>query len=87
MEFHPTLGKSKTDPEVRLKRSTQESGKSKSRSYEIHLEDLTDEDIVMIKQMVQLLNTQYLNKTAGTVRKRRFWLTSWVMGWGFLQTY
>ena len=37
--------------------------------------------------MAQLLDTQYLNKTIKTTRKKRFGLASWIMGWGFLQTY
>ena len=37
--------------------------------------------------MVQVLENQYLNKTTETERKKRFGLTSWVMGWGLLQTY
>ena len=41
----------------------------------------------MLRQVVQLLNTQYLNKTTKTIRRKRFGLASWVMGWGFLQTY
>ena len=40
----------------------------------------------MLKQVVQLLDTQYLNKTIKTGRSKRFGLASWVMGWGFLQT-
>ena len=41
----------------------------------------------MLKLVVQLLDTQYLNKTIKTTRKKRFRLTSWIMEWGFLQTY
>ena len=41
----------------------------------------------MLRQVIQLLNTQYLNKTTKTIRRKRFGLASWVMGWGFLQTY
>ena len=87
MEFHPTLGKSKTGPEVRLRRSLQENEKSTAKDYKIHIEGLTDEDMIMLRQKVQLLDTQYLNRTIRIVRKKRFGLASWVMGWGFLQTY
>ena len=48
---------------------------------------LTDEDIRMLKLVAQLLDTQYLNKTVKTTRKKRFGLASWIMGWEFLQTY
>ena len=84
MEFHPTLGKPKTSPEVRLKRSSQ---KSEELNYEVYMRDLTDEDMRMLDQIVQLLDTQYLNRTIKVMRRKRFGLANWVMGWGFLQTY
>ena len=83
MEFHPTLGKPKTGPEARLKRSSQ---KSEELSYEVYMKDLTDEDMRMLDQVVRLLDTQYLNRTIKVMRRKRFGLASWVMGWGFLQT-
>ena len=33
------------------------------------------------------MDTKYLNKTIKTIRRKRFGLVSWVMGWRFLQTY
>ena len=87
MEFHPTLGKPKTGPEVRLKRSSQKSKELKSKTYEVYIKNLTNEDVRMLDQVVQLLDTQYLNKTIKVMRRKRFGLASWVMGWGFLQTY
>ena len=87
MEFHPTLGKPKTGPEVRLKRSSQKSKEFKIKDYRTYMEYLTDEDVRMLNQMMRLLDTQYLNRTIKVVRKKRFGLASWVMGWGFLQTY
>ena len=87
MEFHPTLGKPKTGPEVRLKRSSQKSEELKSNTYKVYMKDLTDEDVRMLNQIVQLLDTQYLNGTIKVMRRKRFGLASWVMEWGFLQTY
>ena len=49
MEFHPTLGKPKTGPEVRLKRSSQ---KNKELSYKVYMKDLTNEDMRMLDQVV-----------------------------------
>ena len=83
MELHPTLSKPKTGPEVRFKRSSQ---KSKELSYEVYMKDLTNEDMRMLDQVVQLLDT-HLNRTIKVMRRKRFGLASWVMGWGFLQTY
>ena len=80
MEFHPTLGKPKTGPEVRLKRSSQKSKELKFKGYRTYMEDLTDEDVRILNQMTQLLDTQYLNRTIKVVRKKRFGLASWVMG-------
>ena len=85
MEFHPTLSKPKTGPEVRLRRSSQKSKESKSRDYEAYMKDLIDEDVRILDQITQLLDTQYLNRTIKVVRKRRFGLASLVMGWGFSQ--
>ena len=87
MEFHPTLGKPKTGPEIRLKRSSQKSKELKSKSYEVYMKDLTNEDVRMLNQVAQLLDTHYLNRTIKAVRRKRFGLASWVMGWGFLQIY
>ena len=87
MEFHSTLGKPKTGPEVRLKRSSQKSKEVKSKSYEVYMKDLTDEDVRMLNQGAQLLDIHYLNRTIKVVRRKRFGLASWAMGWGFLQTY
>ena len=87
MEFHPTLGKPKTGPEVRLKRSSQKSKELKSETYKVYIKDLTNEDVRMLNQVVQLLDRQYLNKTIKVMIRKRFGLASWVMGCGFLQTY
>ena len=87
MDFHPTLGKPKTGPEVRLKRSSQKSKELKSNTYKVYMKDLTDEDVRMLSQIVQLLDTRYLNGTIKVMTRKRFGLASWVMGWGFLQTY
>ena len=56
-------------------------------SYVGQIKDLTDEDIRMFRQVIQLLNTQYLNKTTKIIRRKRFGLAGWVMGWGFLHMY
>ena len=52
MEFHPTLGKPKTGPEVGLKRSSQKKKGLRFGGYKTHMEDLTDEDMRMLRQMV-----------------------------------
>ena len=78
MEFHPTLGRPKTGPGVRLKRRSQENKRAGAGGYVSQVEDLTNEDIIMLKQVVQLLDNQYLNKTIETGRSKRFGLASWV---------
>ena len=87
MEFHPTLGRLKTGPGVRLKRESQKNKKTGVEDYISQVEDLTDEDIRMLGKVVELLDTQYLNKTNKAGRSNRFGLASWVMEWGFLQAY
>ena len=61
--------------------------KTGARHYISQIKDPTDEDIKMLRQVIQLLNTQSLNKTTKTIRRKRFGLASWVMGWGFPQMY
>ena len=51
------------------------------------MKDLTDENVRMLNQVAQPLDTHYLNKTIKVVGRKRFGLAGWVMGWGFLQNY
>ena len=51
MEFHPTLGKPKTGPEVRLKRSSQKSKELKSKTCEVYMKDQTNEDVRMLNKV------------------------------------
>ena len=44
MEFHPTLGRPKTKPGVRLKRAPQNNREAKMRSYLEQIKTLTGED-------------------------------------------
>ena len=76
MEFHRTLGRPKTGPGVRLKRRLQGNKWAGAGGYVGQVEDLTDEDIRMLRQVTQLLDTQYLNKTIKTGRSKRFGLAS-----------
>ena len=87
MEFHPTLARPKTSRGVRLKRSSQSNEGTTTAGYASPIKDLTDEDIRMLRQVVQLLDTKYLNETTKSIRRKRFGLASWIMGWRFLQTY
>ena len=85
MEFHPTLGKPKEGPGVRLKRQI----KSKNRVERLarQLKYMANEDIEMVKEAVKWLDTQYLNRTRGPKRNRRFGLATWILGWGVYRTY
>ena len=72
MEFHPTLGRTKTESTIRLKR--QPNGKNqteKASQYTNQMEGLTKEDKLMLKQADELIETKFLNGLAG-----------WIMGWG-----
>ena len=72
MEFHPTLGRPKTSPGVRPKRGSQGNERTGAGGYVSQIKDLTDEDMRMLRQVIQLLNTQYLNKTIKTIRRKMF---------------
>ena len=83
MEFHPTLGRTKTESTIRLKR--QPNGKDqteKASQYTNQMEGLTKEDKLMLKQADELIETNFLNKTTKKKRNKRFGLTGWIMGWG-----
>ena len=83
MEFHPTLGRTKTESTVRLKR--QPNGKDyteKASQYTNQMEGLTKEDKLMLKQADELIKTKFLNKTTEKKRDKRFGLAGWIMGWG-----
>ena len=83
MEFHPTLGRTKTESTVRLKR--QPHGKNwteETPQYANQMEGLTKEDKLMLKQADKLIETKFSNKTIKKRRNKRFGLAGWIMGWG-----
>ena len=83
MEFHPTLGRTKTESTTRLKR--QPFGKNQTEEasqYTNQMEGLTKEDKLMLKQADELIETKFLNKTTKKRRNKRFGLAEWIMGWG-----
>ena len=84
MEFHPTLGRPKEKPEVRLKRQTQKGLKQVQILKQI--KKMTRQDIEMLREIDRWLSTQY-NQTNGPKRNKRFGLATWVLGWGLYRTY
>ena len=83
MEFHPTLGRTKTESAVRLRR--QPNGKDQTEPISQYMNQrggLTKEDISMIKQADELIKTKFLNQTTKSKRNKRFGLAGWIMGWG-----
>ena len=83
MEFHPTLGRTKTESTVRLKRQPHSNNRTEETSqYANQMEGLTKEDELMLKQADKLIETKFLNKTIKKRRNKRFGLAGWIMGWG-----
>ena len=83
MEFHPTLGRSKTESSTRNRR--QPLGKNQTETtaqYTSWRGGLTEEDILMLKQADKLIKTKFLNQTTKHIRIKRFGLAGWIMGWG-----
>ena len=83
MEFHPTLGRSKTESSTRNRR--QPLGKNQTETtfqYTSQRGGLTEEDILMLKQADELIKTKFLNQTTKHKRIKRFGLAGWIMGWG-----
>ena len=84
MEFHPTLGRPKEKPEVRLKRQAQKGSRQIQTLKQI--KKMTRQDIEMVKEIDRWLSVQY-NQTNYPGRNRRFRLATWVLGWGLYRTY
>ena len=83
MEFHPTLGRTKTESTIRLKRQPHDHNRIEETSqYADQMEGLTKEDKLMLKQADKLIETKFLNKTIKRGRNKRFGLAGWIMGWG-----
>ena len=83
MEFHPTLGRTKTESSVRLIRQPNNNDQTeKASQYTNQMGGLTAEDKLMLKQADELIETKFLNKTIKKKRNKRFGLTGWIMGWG-----
>ena len=83
MEFHPTLGRTKTESTIRLRR--QPNGKDQTEPtsrYTNQRGGLTKEDMLMLKQADELIKTKFLNQTTTNKRNKRFGLSGWIMGWG-----
>ncbi|MDA8043316.1 MAG: hypothetical protein MPJ22_12930, partial [Pirellulales bacterium] len=81
MEFHPTLGRTKTESSVRLRRQPNNNDQ-KAFQYTNQMKWLTREDELMLKQADELIKTKFLNKTTTKKRNKRFGLAGWIMGWG-----
>ena len=82
MEFHPTLGRTKTGSTIRLKRQPKDKDETiKASQYMSQVEGLTEEDKLMLKQANELIETKFLNKTTKKKRNKRFGLAGWIMGW------
>ena len=83
MEFHPTLGRTKTESTIRLKRQPHGNNQTEKASrYTNQMEGLTKEDKLMLKQADELIETKFLNKTTKKRRNKSFGLAGWIMGWG-----
>ena len=82
MEFHPTLGRSKTESSTRNRRQPLGKNQTETTSqYASQRGGLTEEDILMLKQADELIKTKFLNQTTKHKRIKRFGLAGWIMGW------
>ena len=83
MEFHPTLGRSKTESLTRNRRQPLDKDQTEATPrYTSQRGGLTKEDILMLKQSDELIKTKFLNQTTEHKRNKRFGLAGWIMGWG-----
>ena len=82
MEFHPTLGQSKTESSTSNRRQPLGKNQTETTSqYTSQRGGLTEEDILMLKQADELIKTKFLNQTTKHKRIKRFGLAGWIMGW------
>ena len=83
MEFHPTLGRTKTESTIRLERQPHDNNHTEETfQWADQIKGLTGEDEMMLKQADKLIETKFLNKTIQRQRNKRFGLAGWIMGWG-----
>ena len=83
MEFHPTLGRSKTESSIRNKRQPHDNDQTKEPfQYTNQMEGISKEDELMLKQADKLIQTKCFNKTTKRRRNKRFGPAAWIMGWG-----
>ena len=83
MEFHPTLGRSKTETSTRNRRQPLGENQTETTSqYTSQRGGLTEGDILMLKQADNLIKTKFLNQPTKHKRIKRFGLAGWIMGWG-----
>ena len=84
MEFHPTLGRSKTKSTLRLRRCPKGKDQTGPASWYTNQRGggLTREDILMLKQADELIKAKFLNQTNKNRRNKQFGLAGWIMGWG-----
>ena len=83
MEFHPTLGRTKTESTIRLKRQPHGHNQTDKTSRDAgQMERLTKKDKLMIQQANKLIEIKFLNKTTKRGRNKRFGLAGRILGWG-----
>ena len=83
MEFHPSLGWTKTESSTRNRRQPLRKNQTETTSqYTSQRGGLTEEDILMLKQADNLIKTKFLNQATKHKRIKRFGLAGWIMGWG-----
>ena len=73
MEFHPTLGRPKEKPKVRLKRQVQKGSRRIQTLKQI--KKMTRGDIEIVREIDRWLSVQY-NQTNGPGRDKRFGLAT-----------
>ena len=72
MENHPTSGKSGKKQRTQVKRNSKISSKRKS---------ISNDDMVMIKQIRQMIEVDMLGKNHTDSRKKRFIVAASILGW------
>ena len=72
MENHPTSGRSGKGQRTHIKRNI---------NLSVQQDDISKDDIVMIKQIRQMIETDMLGKNHTNSRKKRFIVATSILGW------
>ena len=77
MENHPTSGKSRKRQRTHVKRNI---------NLSVQQDNISKDDMVMIKQIRHMIETDMLGKNYTNSREKRFIVAASILGWKYMKT-